>query len=135
MKRVQITIKTNTKGPARKKKGFYQYVLECEIGGKVHRKEGTGNREDTCENELSLLAFSEALERFREPCLITVNTTCGTILNACRNGWVKKWKEQGWKNAKGKKVRYPELWEKVAKGMELHNMTFREPEEREEKME
>lgn len=126
MKDARVYIGTSTKGPARKKTGWYLYILESDAGGRTWTKEGRKEMEDVCENDLAVAALAEALSRFREPAHIVVFTTCQHILNTCRNGWLPKWQQAGWKNARGKPVNHAEEWEKILEALQESAVEFRE---------
>ena len=89
----------------------YGYILECL--GKTSTKEGFGTARATY-NKANLIAITEAIKRFKEPCEIHIHTRDEYVLNMierCLNAWA----ENGFQNAKGKPVanqkEWMELWE------------------------
>lgn len=111
---VNIYIEIRIRG-LRAKKGYYSYVLEAlDCDGYPREKDvkiSYGMVEDATETKLTLAALIEALKRFKKPCSIRVNTECGGFLNALSEGWVRSWKKNGWRNAKGEPVKNAELWQ------------------------
>lgn len=125
MSEVKIYIKADVKGKIGRQSGIYQYIMESDFRGKKLRVEGMGSRERTSRVELTLLALTEALGRLNKMQTVTVITVCNEVFGACRNKWPQRWKENGWKNAKGIPVKHQKLWESVIRGMEKHNITFK----------
>lgn len=78
------------------------------------------------ENALTLALLSRALDEIAGSCTcsIRVNTECGHVVNAVEKGWVKRWKENGWMNAKGLPVGNAGLWQQVSGKMERHLVAF-----------
>lgn len=62
----------------------------------------------------------EALGRMKRPVHLKIYTNCGHVLHSLQNHWPIQWKNNGWKNAKGKPVSNAELWEKVMEELEPH---------------
>ena len=70
--------------------------------------------EETTINGEELLAIVYALRRLTPAATeISIFTDSAYVANAVSNGWVDKWKQNGWKNEKGKAIGHQELWEEM----------------------
>lgn len=70
--------------------------------------------EETTINGAELLAIVYALRRLTPAATeISIYTDSAYVANAVSNGWVDKWKQNGWKNEKGKAIGHQELWEEM----------------------
>ena len=128
MKEVNLYIGITAHGP-RKQDGAYGWVLELvRAGGSPYTKEGFGVREDVTDRDLALEALAEALEHFTEPCSINIllspSYMAETFPTPWTEGWVQKWKENGWKNSKGKEIVHADLWEKAEAALRKHEAVF-----------
>lgn len=108
---------TSIRGP-KIQAGEFIYILE--LAGNPHTEKGRGGHEETTENCLVLEALAEALGRMKRPVHLTIYTSCGHVLHSLQNHWPIQWKNNGWKNAKGKPVSNAGLWKQVIEELEPH---------------
>lgn len=108
MNQVNIYIYQTIKGPARKA-GAYAYVLETEINGKTATLTKIDKLEAMTENKAELTVILESLKRLRKECLVTIIGAKGYIIQG--NELLERWKEAGWKNAKGKEIANKDEWQ------------------------
>lgn len=123
-KKINLYIATTIKGKAIRNYGAYLYILEWVKDGVPYTRSRAGHMADVNEDKLALTALLCALQRVREPAEIQVFTDCSHIIHAIQNHWYKQWEKAGWKNAKGKPVKEPDLWERITEAMEPHIVTF-----------
>lgn len=124
MEDVNIYIETRMKG-FRAQKGYYSYVLEFfTSSGEQKTREGFGELTEATETRLVLTAMTEAFSRLTKVCSIRVNTECSGVLSAISNGWVRTWKKNHWKNAKGQQVKNAELWKTFTELASNHLYAF-----------
>ncbi len=114
MFRINIYTMTDIKGP-RRRDGFYTYVAEMptEKGPAtwgIYPKEIEG----ATENRAELTALTEALETIKKDSELDIYTESFHIASALKEGWLKEWQDNGWKNAKGKEISNRDLWQKMA---------------------
>lgn len=97
------------------------YLLETMLadGTEYTKHESIGYWEEK-ENSLAIRALIAALDRMQKSSILTVYTSCRLIRNAIENGWLDKWRQQEWKNSKGKQVQHAEMWKEVAEKTERH---------------
>ncbi len=75
---------------------------------------------DTTQAALELNMLVDALSILTKPCEVRINTKCEHILSVFENDWLEKWKESGWKNAKGRPVVNADLWQQVSEYIDVH---------------
>jgi ribonuclease HI len=85
-----------------------------------HEKVLSGNEKCTTNNRMELMAAIKALEALNEPCKVYIYTDSAYVFNAFKQGWIRKWKENGWKNSKNQPVKNQDLWNKLLELMEIH---------------
>ncbi|AEF94692.1 Ribonuclease H [Desulfotomaculum nigrificans CO-1-SRB] len=89
-----------------------------------HRKELSGGFRDTTNNRMEILAAIVGLEALKESCNVTVYTDSQYLYNAIEKGWAKKWRANGWMRNKKEPALNPDLWDRLLKLMERHNVKF-----------
>lgn len=96
--------------------GGYGVVLKS---GK-HRKELSGGFRKTTNNRMELFAVIIALEALKKPnCNVTVYTDSKYVSEAFNAGWIERWKRKDFK-----KVKNPDLWNRLLKVINNHNVKF-----------
>ncbi len=96
--------------------GGYGIVLKS---GK-HRKELSGGFRKTTNNRMELLAVIIALEALKKTnCNVTVYTDSKYVSDAFNAGWIERWKRK-----KFAKVKNPDLWHRLLKVINNHNVKF-----------
>lgn len=85
-------------------------------------RELAGRCADTTNNRMELTAVIAGLEALREPCEVTLYTDSKYVADGIEKGWAVGWRKRGWKKADGKDALNPELWDKLLKLIELHNV-------------
>lgn len=76
-------------------------------------RELSGGEPDTTNNRMELTAVARALEALKKPCDVTIVTDSQYLANAFRQGWLAKWKRNGWKTAAKEPVKNRDLWEQL----------------------
>ncbi|MBN1928930.1 MAG: ribonuclease HI [Chlorobiaceae bacterium] len=88
------------------------------------RKEISGYDPATTNNRMELLAAIRALEALKEPCRVELYSDSAYLVNAMKQGWLKRWLHNGWKTAAKKPVENIDLWQEIVKLTTLHRVTF-----------
>ena len=65
------------------------------------------------------------MEALKEPCKITLYSDSQYVVNAMTRGWAKRWQANDWKRNKKEKAGNPDLWERLLKVAEPHEVAFR----------
>ncbi len=73
-------------------------------------KELSGREAGSTNNRMELTAVTRALETLKRPCDVVVVTDSEYMANAFRQGWLAKWKRNGWKTASKEPVKNQDLW-------------------------
>jgi ribonuclease HI len=86
-------------------------------------KELSGCEELTTNNRMELLAVISALEELKRPCRVRVTTDSNYIVKGM-NEWVDGWIKKGWKNSQKKDVLNRDLWERLLKAAQPHELEW-----------
>ncbi|WP_343192769.1 ribonuclease HI [Buchnera aphidicola (Taiwanaphis decaspermi)] len=97
--------------------GGYGAILQY----KSHEKIFTNGFYLTTNNRMELMAAIVALEALQESCKVNINTDSKYLQNGITN-WIKKWKLQKWKTRNKKKVKNIDLWLRLSKLINIHNI-------------
>lgn len=113
MFKINIYTMTDIKGP-RRRDGYYAYIAEMPTE-KGPATWGVYPREikDATENRAELTALTEALGTIRQSSELDIYTESAHIASVLEEGWLKKWQDNGWNNAKGKEISNRDLWQKM----------------------
>ena len=120
---VKIFVETTCTGPARRD-GATMWIVECMKNGVPVTREGIIRTEKGTENQAVLEAITQAVRILNKPCSIRVFTQCKHVLTATKNGWCRKWQQDGWISAKGKPVKNADLWRELLTETDKHNVQF-----------
>lgn len=85
-------------------------------------KELSGGERNTTNNRMELTAVIRALEALKEPCIVAVYTDSQYISRAIGEGWLAKWKKNGF-NKKGG-LKNAEMWRELDSLLQKHAVTF-----------
>lgn len=111
MYEVHIYTSVSGKSPKRRKvTGFY--YLETQTSKGPARLENTVEMTATA-NQAELIVLNEALKHVHKKCEIIIHTDSEYVTAAFRQGWIQKWKDSGWKNARGQPLANGEEWQKT----------------------
>mgnify|MGYP002856301716 CR=1 FL=1 len=75
-----------------------------------NREELFGGEEHTTNNRMELTAAIRALEKIPADVSVELFTDSNYLKNAFTNGWLAKWKRNGWRTATGGQVLNRDLW-------------------------
>lgn len=100
--------------------GGWGTILKC--AGKV--KELSGGDAKTTNNRMELTAVIEGLSALKRPCEVVITSDSKYIIDAIQLGWAKKWQANGWMRNKKDPAQNPDLWEKLLRLLEIHEVEF-----------
>ena len=100
--------------------GGYGTIL---VYGNVEKELSEGF-ESTTNNRMELLGAIAGLEALKEPCSVRIVSDSKYLCDAINQGWLENWKSRGWKKADKKPVLNPELWQRLDKLMQIHDVDF-----------
>lgn len=110
----------NPNGP-----GGYGTILQyVDSKGQVHTREYSAGYEKTTNNRMEMMAVIAGLEALNRPCEVDVYSDSQYVVNAFNQHWIEGWKKRGWKRSGNKPVLNMDLWQRMLKAMELHQVHF-----------
>ncbi|MDR1615651.1 MAG: ribonuclease HI [Syntrophomonadaceae bacterium] len=84
-----------------------------------HSKEISGSALKTTNQRMELQAVIESLKALKvESREVIVFSDSAYVVNAFSNGWITKWKTNGWKNSKKEDVANQDLWLELLEQMD-----------------
>jgi ribonuclease HI len=89
-----------------------------------HEKEINGFSLETTNNIMELTAVIKALSIIKKKSEITIITDSNYVKDGITK-WIDNWKKKGWKTANKKPVKNKNLWEKLDKLTNNHNITWK----------
>ncbi|NLC11273.1 MAG: ribonuclease HI [Firmicutes bacterium] len=89
-----------------------------------HEKEISGGEKLTTNQRMELKAALKALAALKEPCKVKIYSDSAYLVNAFRQGWLKKWQRNGWLTIEKKPVENRDLWESLLALTERHEVEW-----------
>jgi ribonuclease HI len=89
-----------------------------------HRRELSGGEADTTNNRMEMMAVIQALETLKRPCVATIHTDSVYVMKGITE-WIGEWKKRGWKTAARKPVKNVELWQRLEKAVNHHDVDWK----------
>ncbi len=87
-------------------------------------KEASGYCPDTTNNRMEMMAAIKALEALNRPCKVYLHSDSAYLVRAFHEKWYVKWQQNGWRNAAKQPVANPDLWQKLLKLNETHEIIW-----------
>ena len=123
-----MQVKIYTDGAARGNPdgpGGYGAVLEyVDPKGTLHTKELSQGYKKTTNNRMELMAVIVALEALNRPCEVELYSDSKYVVDAFNQHWIDSWLKKGWKRGKNEPVKNADLWKRLLKAKEPHQVTF-----------
>lgn len=88
-----------------------------------HRKEFSGFKLKTTNNEMELQAAVEGLGKLKHRCAVELFSDSAYLVNAFNEHWIDKWKTYGWKRKKDE-LKNRELWIELDRLNEYHQVKW-----------
>lgn len=105
--------------------GGYGTVLHyVDSKGELHTKELSRGYKKTTNNRMELMAAIAGLEALKTPCDVTIFSDSKYLVDAFSQGWIDSWIKKGWKRGKNEPVKNTDLWKRLLKAKEPHNVSF-----------
>ena len=123
-----MKVKIYTDGAARGNPdgpGGYGTVLEfIDSKGQLHTKELSCGYKKPKNNRMELMAVIAGLEALNRPCEIELYSDSKYVVDAFNQHWIDGWLKKGWKRGKNEPVKNVDLWKRLLKAKEPHQITF-----------
>ncbi len=105
--------------------GGYGTILSYIDGnGTEHLREYSQGFKKTTNNRMELLAAIAGLEALIRPCEVTLYSDSQYLVKAFNEHWLEGWIKKGWKRGKNEPVKNVDLWKRLLKAMEPHQVSF-----------
>lgn len=119
----EVKVKIYTDGSARSNPngpGGYGTILQyVDNNGVLHEKELSAGYKQTTNNRMEIMAAIAGLEALNRPCDVEIYSDSQYVVNTFAQHWMDGWIK---KNFKG--VKNVDLWKRMLKAKEQHNVTF-----------
>lgn len=99
------------------------YATVIQLGKSV--KELCGSEPSTTNNRMEMKAAIEALRFFDKPTDIILHTDSQYLRKGLAEGWVEKWKRNGWITKAGTPVLNKELWQELDRLNSFHRVVWK----------
>lgn len=70
------------------------------------------------------MAAIVGLEALTKPCEVELYSDSQYLVNAFNLGWIDGWVKKGWKRSKNEPVKNTDLWKRLLKAREPHQVKF-----------
>ncbi len=89
------------------------------------RKELSGGYRLTTNNRMEMLAAIEGLRSLKRRCHVTLYTDSQYLVKSVKEGWAKRWRDNGWMKNRKEAALNPDLWGQLLDLLEEHVVEFR----------
>ena len=86
-------------------------------------KELFGGEKHTTNNKMELMAAIQGLKALNENCIVHLTTDSKYVMDGI-NSWIMNWKKNNWKNSQKQSVKNKDLWIKLDKLNEQHDVNW-----------
>ena len=91
---------------------------------KDNKKEISGGKKNTTNNEMELTAVIEGLKLLKYPCEVEVYSDSAYVVNAFLQKWIDNWIKNNWKTSNKEPVKNQELWKELYELTKTHKVKF-----------
>lgn len=88
------------------------------------KKEISGGKNETTNNQMELQAVIEALKLLKEACDVEIYSDSAYVVNAFLQNWIEGWQKKNWKNSKKEEVKNKQMWLELLELLQNHNYQF-----------
>lgn len=99
-------------------------LLRTKRDGSIYEKMFTGGEQYSTNNRAELMAVIIGFEALKKPSIVTVASDSAYVINAFNKGWIPNWQRNGWRNSRKESVENQDLWNRLLKAIEPHNVTW-----------
>lgn len=104
--------------------GYGTVILYTDNRGNCHRREYAGGYKRTTNNRMEILAAIVGLEALLRPCQVELYSDSQYLVKAFNEHWIEGWKKKNWKRNQKEDVKNVDLWKRLLKAMEPHEVAF-----------
>ena len=89
-----------------------------------NKKEISGGKKNTTNNEMELTAVIEALKMLKFPCQVDLYSDSAYVVNAFLQNWIGNWVKNNWKTSSKEPIKNQELWKELYELTKTHQVKF-----------
>ena len=89
-----------------------------------NKKEISGGKKNTTNNEMELTAVIQALKMLKFPCQVDLYSDSAYVVNAFLQNWIGNWVKNNWKTSSKEPVKNQELWKELYELTKTHQVKF-----------
>ncbi|MCR4591043.1 MAG: ribonuclease HI [Lachnospiraceae bacterium] len=105
--------------------GGYGTILRyVDQKGEVFEREYSEGFPDTTNNRMELMGVIAGLEKLTKPCKVHIISDSQYVVNAFNKHWIDSWQKNNWKGSDKKPVKNVDLWQRLIKAAEGHELEF-----------
>jgi len=104
--------------------GYGAVLVYTDSSGVRHEKELSAGYKCVTNNQMELLAVIVGLEALKKPAEVSIVSDSKYVVDAFNNDWISSWVKKGWKTAGKSPVKNVELWQRLLKAKEPHEVSF-----------
>lgn len=105
--------------------GGYGTILQyVDPKGVLHEREFSQGYKKTTNNRMELMAAIVGLEALNRPCEVELYSDSKYLTDAFNQHWIENWVAKDWKRGKNQPVLNPDLWKRLLKAKEPHQVKF-----------
>ena len=87
-------------------------------------KELSGGEPETTNNRMELMAAIAGMEALKEPCEVVLTSDSKYLTDAINKGWLRSWKNNGWRKADRSALLNVELWQRIDELLGIHSVSI-----------
>jgi len=88
-----------------------------------HRKEMLGGEAETTNNRMEMMAVIKGAEALNRGCKVDIFTDSTYVMKGMTE-WLEGWKKRDWRTASKKPVKNVDLWKRLEKALEGHEVSW-----------
>ena len=104
--------------------GYGTILRYVDTIGVVLEREYSQGYVRTTNNRMELMAAITGLEALLRPCIVELYSDSKYLTDAFNQHWIEGWIRKGWKRGKNEPVKNIDLWKRLLKAKEPHEVTF-----------
>ncbi len=105
--------------------GGYGVILHyVDTKGVLHESTKSAGYKKTTNNRMELMGVIAGLESLNRPCEVEVISDSKYVTEAFNQNWIDNWQKNNWRKSDKKPVLNVDLWKRLLKAKEGHNVTF-----------
>lgn len=121
----KVTIYTDGSSLGNPGPGGYGTILQfIDSKGVLHERELSGGYKNTTNNRMEMMAAIVGLEALNRPCEVDLYSDSKYLTDAFNQHWVENWQRRGWMRSASHPVKNPDLWKRLLRAMEPHEVHF-----------